>query len=199
MVLAVVAACDRYECEPIAQADGSRSGLEACRKPDGRLAYVNRVDAVACSGDPVASVPECPEDYHQRECATDDDCADGGVCGAAPSGFTECSCWSVCGSDADCGADEACLCALERVSSDGRGNHVSLSDAHQRVAADCRSDADCESGECGALIGPCGHDIFAFYCRTKDDECRSNLECGNIGWCDSTGGKWTCKAVGNCD
>ena len=200
MLLSSLVACDRYECEPAPQVDGSRSGFEACRKHDGRFAYLNREAAVACSGDPLATVPACLEDYG-GDCTTDDECSDGDVCGQALSGWADCACLPVCGSDADCGTDEACVCALTPIPSGEHGMDVYAARTDVCVTAQCRSDADCESGECGALIGPCGDAVLGFYCRTKDDECRGNYECGNIGWCGPPdgGGKWTCSSLGNCD
>lgn len=196
-MLWLLLACTTYECEPVLQADGTASGFEACRDDDGQLAYMNRTSEVACSGDPLSTISSC-EDPVSGGCSSDGECVEGQVCAKTPSGGTDCTCLSVCGSDEECpGGKEACLCALERVPS--QPHDVDVSSADHCVLAFCQSDADCESGECGAVIGPCGWGIIAFHCRTKEDECRSNDECGSRGYCGSSGRPWTCSGPLDCE
>ena len=184
-------ACTTYDCEPLAQADGSPSGLETCRTPDDTFANANRTSAVACSGDPRATIPIC-KDPGSLSCANDDECSVGEACGGTAY-VGQCTCWPVCGSDADCGANEACVCAMEEPNVDERYASHDVC-----VPAQCRTGADCESGECGATWGPCG-EISGFYCRTKSDECRGDDDCDGYQTCFSTGGKWTCGGPGSCD
>ncbi len=200
-VFAIAAACHRYECEPARQADGTRSGFDTCRAADGAFASLNRIESVACSGDPRATVPACVDTHGDAygDCVTDADCLDEGVCGHLANGWAGCECWSVCTSDAECGAEEACLCALSPIPSAPYATSVlHAATANQCVPARCRTGADCESGECGASFSPCGG-IIGFYCRTKSDECRGQDDCGSGAVCTSIGGIWTCVETDLCE
>ena len=74
---------------------------------------------------------------------------------------TEAVCISGCVRDAECGADELCLCS-EPV---GRC-----------VKASCRTDADCPHSSC-AKYGRrhCGKEGFS--CLKDEDECSGNADC----------------------
>lgn len=190
-------ACTKYDCEPLAQADGSPSGFEACRTDDGHLAYINRESAIDCAGDPLSTIPAC-EYPESGECSTDDECPEGDACGAAASGWAECGCWDVCATDGECGADNVCQCALELIFNNWSSLYVPTVD--QCVPAQCGSGADCASGECGAVIGPCGYGINGFSCRTRDDQCRTNEECARSEYCAPTeDGYWACRGSGECE
>ena len=179
---------DEVSCNSIAQwQSDDPSGLEEC---DGS---VNRVDALACVGDPYAAVEDCPKaggcnPHGGGECAA------GTVCGLAPGGSWNlgCVCLPVCGSDSDCAADQACLCASER---------AATSNMDLCVTAYCRTGADCHSGECGASPSPCG-DLFGFYCRSDLDDCRVDSDCGSkqqLCAFDTGKGRWACVARASCD
>lgn len=101
--------------------------------------------------DPNASYPYYPEVCGQI--------ADPG-CDGAP-----CLVEVGCRDDADCEEWEFCLCATE------------AQVASRCVRAECKSDDDCPSGECGALEGPCPGAILTFACRTAEDECATNDDC----------------------
>jgi len=86
--------------------------------------------------------------------------------GAAPPDINTCRV-DACLSDADCGADQACLPA---------GSFGLF--AHRCVTAQCARDADCAlraGGECRPYISRCNVD--GFYCSYADDPCRVDRDC----------------------
>ncbi len=192
-----------YVCEPVMQADGATaSGVEYCAVEGGELGYVNRIAAEACAGDPRATVPPC-HDPDEGKCAEDADCADEQVCGIATEG-PYCRCYDVCASDADCGVDRACLCATQAISVNGGSGSHPLGAVDQCLPATCRTGADCASGECGAAPDVCGQggSVIGLYCRTAEDECRSNDDCAQptpVCSIDVTRSRWACFESATCE
>lgn len=121
------------------------------------------------------------------ECTSDADCTAGtnGRCGFGRAG-TFCS-YDECFRDADCDADQACLCDGSGIG--GGGNTC--------VQVGCRTNNDCDPGfACSPTFGSCGHYLgfIGFECHTGDDECTTDAECG-AGYCmfDPTLAHWTCS------
>lgn len=82
-----------------------------------------------------------------------------------------------CSSDLDCPVGEACLPAslvglIETV-------FTSVDQTHACFSAACRTNADCDSGECGlGLSDPaCWFDEPRLFCRTNHDDCRTHGDC----------------------
>lgn len=117
------------------------------------------------------------------------------ACGAAPPppnapvGF-RCPTTSkgdACGGDADCPRGQLCACgAAER---------------SRCVPGNCHTDRDCGGAACGAsratfLGADYVRGVEGRWCRTKDDTCRTDLECDPAGRraCAYRGelGHWTC-------
>jgi hypothetical protein len=192
----------KYTCAPVIQADGkSTSGVEYCFLDEFELGYVNRTSAEACTGDPRATVPECRHG-DEGSCAKDTDCAAGQVCGGGTDG-PYCRCYTVCGSDADCGVDQTCLCALQEISVHEGGGAYSPGFIDQCLPSDCRTGADCASGECGAAPNICGQGgpAIGLYCRTAADECHSNDDCAPPTPVCTYDGKsrWACFEGATCE
>jgi hypothetical protein len=181
------------------QVDGkSSSGISYCSVDDDTFGYMNRESATACAGDPKETVPACV--YDKDACA---ECAEGQVCGASTYGLY-CGCHTLCGSDADCGADQACVCALEEISYKQGGSVYFAATIDRCLPGNCRTGADCASGECGASRFDCfeGGPIAGFYCRTAEDECRTNHDCPHdYETCkyEPTLGRWACSKGAICD
>lgn len=120
-------------------------------------------------------------------CASDADCTagDNGRCVFGRIGAF-CS-YDLCFRDADCAADEACLC--DGSNNGGGGNAC--------VHAGCRTNNDCAPGlACSPTFGSCGHysGFIGFECHTADDECTVDADCGG-GYCafDPTLAHWACS------
>ncbi|MFO0587514.1 MAG: hypothetical protein U0441_08245 [Polyangiaceae bacterium] len=102
-------------------------------------------------------------------CQSDADCpGPNGRCDADDvNGIPGCGCVVGCATDADCGANEACLCG------DGGG---------RCVQADCKTDADCgEGNECifYQATEACSEARHpAFGCTTDHDTCLTDDTCG---------------------
>lgn len=128
-------------------------------------------------------------------CASHADCGDGanGRCVLGPV-FDQCECrYDECVTDADCGGTAVCGCAGVAPHEDQVVNRC--------MKADCRVDADCESGLCLSDRWACGsqdsaddlHD-WEFYCATDEDTCRSDATCTAPGdFCVFDGAAWTCS------
>jgi hypothetical protein len=188
-----------YVCVDVAQADGtSASGISYCSVDDDTFGYMNRESAMPCAGDPEDTVPACPDSHHSG-CAKDSDCGPGQVCGASAMFDASCQCYTVCASDAMCGADEACFCAVEPIQFDGSAHSAGAID--QCLPGNCRTGADCASGECGASPDVCDDGpVAGLYCRTADDECRIDADCP-FGRCEyvSSLARWACSKGAICD
>jgi hypothetical protein len=135
---------------------------------------INRESAVGCT-QPITA-PACKGTEASRSCDTAANCTE------RPHGFcmsgwgqvgTYCSCVYPCLNDAECGANEACLCpGIEE-------NGPSVATC---APASCKTNSDCSSGECGASIhfNGCGHEL-ALHCRGPSDTCRSDEACEHGG------------------
>lgn len=166
---------------------GNPSGFEQC--PDGS---VHRVEALPTDATNSAARCAGTEDY--LGCTADADCTDRpngacitGVMIDAPDSY--CGCVYSCASDADCNTGEFCAPA-------GLGSpDVTWS---QCQPADCTTDADCASGDCGLSVwhDGCSYDVD-LSCRSPDD-CRSDADCGPQEQCGlGYEGSWGCQTM-NC-
>ncbi len=174
------------EAEPVLDAAGGPSGWVRCE--DGSL---NRVAPSACPGPPPGAA--CPEGGG-GQCAVDSDCQ------ARPHGrcvqvflggkqAADCGCAYGCEADADCGADQICLC--------------DAAEGSRCVTATCATNAACGDGECGLSASDDGCGVtYALACRTADDTCRSNVDCGPDSFeacaADYQTGVWQCASQGAC-
>ena len=131
---------------------------------------------------------ECQdESCRQSECQVDADCTERpyGTCGwRGQEGLRMCE--YGCVTDADCGAEQACVC----------GQFIG-----ECVSASCRGAQDCEAGYTCAqyrhLFGiGCGEPM-QLACHTPGDQCQSPADCQGAsgGNCDGTGGVWLCQDV----
>ncbi len=144
-----------------------------------------RMTGVVCSP---CRPPGAMSSGGRGECMSDADCTEGanGRCGFGRAG-TFCS-YDLCFSDADCDADEACLCDGSGLG--GGGNSC--------VRADCRTNNDCSPGfACSPTFGGCGHytGFIGFECHTAADECTVDADCGGAAYCafDSAVSHWACS------
>jgi hypothetical protein len=98
-------------------------------------------------------------------------------------------CESGCVSDEDCATDELCLC---RDASPTGG---------QCVAADCRTDADCNGYPCAPYSHGCGG---GYACKTPEDACVTDADCEPGDGCFPQGafdverGPWQCQGRSVC-
>jgi hypothetical protein len=131
---------------------------------------VNRQSVIGCAV-PITS-PACQGNEDSRSCDTAANCTE------RPHGFCEsgwgqigtyCSCVYPCLDDAECGPDQACLCPGIKE------NGPSVAEC---APAECKVNADCASGECGATVhfNGCGHEL-ALTCRGPGDACRGDEAC----------------------
>jgi hypothetical protein len=192
----------QYTCVDVAQADKTTpSGILYCSANDAALGYLNRDSALACAGDARSTVPQC-KNGHDGSCLKDSDCGPGHACGGPWCG-PSCECYDVCASDSDCGADETCMCALTAIPFDNGGGAYSPGSIDRCLPGNCRTGADCASGECGASTRDYeGGPILGFYCRTPEDVCRTNGDCGDgYDQCayDPSWGYWACSKGVICD
>ncbi len=154
--------------EPVLASNGEPTGYVRCS--DGA---VDRAMALEC---PVlVTAFACRGNETQRACETDADCTAGpnGFCKSGQrggDGMSTCGCVYPCKSDSDCGADQVCMCP----GVDYDGPSVATC-----VPATCKTNGDCESGECGATVfhDGCGTSM-ELACRGPGDECRSDKSCG---------------------
>ncbi|AUX49038.1 uncharacterized protein SOCE26_105830 [Sorangium cellulosum] len=155
--------------EPDASAPARRAGW--ITDPDGS---VHRATASRC--DATNDQPSCRGTEKLQLCKADADCKEGphGKCVTAVGQVgTYCGCEYSCETDADCGASSACVCK-------GTG---ALRETHSVCAqARCMTDVDCPESTCGlsAYHNGCGEQVM-LACRTADDTCRSDADCGRQG------------------
>lgn len=182
---------DATACDPAPALDddGAPSGYLSCG--DG---HFDRVEGVACPPNiPGETYAPCrPGDV--GACAVDADC---GTVGDARCVHLngECLCQTFCQTDADCGDDEACICRVSLPNSPFGGRWtLSLTSVCQRAA--CRTGDDCGGFACGMAASDCGGGPLA--CRTADDDCRQNSDCGDRAWCvyDPDESRWRCLPGG---
>ncbi len=155
--------------QPILDKTGQPNGYVRCA--DGAI---NRESVLACA-QPITA-PACKGTEDHRSCDTSAQCTE------RPNGFcmggwgqvgTYCSCVYPCLSDAECGTNEACMCP-------------GIEDGGPSVAecapAECKTNSDCASGECGASIhfNGCHHEQ-SLRCRDPNDACRNDAACENGG------------------
>ena len=169
-------------CEMRVRGDGDPpTGIETCA--DGSL---NRFAS-----------PSCPLCYDVAVCGRDDSacqrCAAGETCVEESDG---CRCVTVCTSDDDCGADEACMCP-----GDG-GDQVGTREFPICVQAACRRNEDCGAGGlCGIGAEGCGG-VRGFFCRTPVDQCSTNESCEDDGmplcFFDPTDSAYECAFYADC-
>lgn len=137
---------------------------------------MNRVEAVPVTldGSYSAEVPPCHHAYFEGNCTSDDECnyKPHGYCelSGGNNGFPPiCNCTYLCSDDADCSDGEVCLSP----------------EAHDLplvwpvcVEAECRTNSECPSSQCGvASIPNCGHGEAKMVCRTAMDECNDATDC----------------------
>jgi len=125
----------------------------------------------------------------QISCTTDTDCRSDGGTGLAGVGTClsgHCS-YDFCLTDADCGADEACVCGS------------SYDYPNVCVPTGCHVDSDCGDGGYCSLsrtgLGSCG--ITGFHCHTPNDTCVNADDCcGGAPLCvyAPTSGTFVCAA-----
>lgn len=156
--------------ESILLDNGDPSGFERCE--DGA---VNRTAPVTVT--PTNPGERCRGDEDQMSCNNDGECTDSpnGQCshfddmgdGGFPNGT--CGCEYSCSRDEDCGEGRACVPSEV---TEGEDRPVC-------VAAECRTSADCESGECGfgEYFNGCYWEM-GLHCREAEaDACRSDADC----------------------
>jgi hypothetical protein len=183
---AAPAACTKPT--PVLNAAGEASGWVRCE--DGAL---NRLAAGTCDQPPPGTA--CTESG-VGECAADSDCGThprGRCIRTSTAELTEqCGCVYPCETDADCAVDQLCLC--------------DAAEGARCVHADCRSNQDCDSGECGLSASEysgCGIGL-SVACRTVEDACHGLDDCigpciqgdGSIG--EPAGPGWVCQGEGAC-
>jgi hypothetical protein len=141
--------------------DGKPTGLETCSD-----SVVHRAALVACPNPLPRANPACaPTGEAMSQCAVDADCTDFplGICNVGQN-RAYCGCDYGCLTDADCDADQLCLCA------DPIGRCV--------AAPGCKSDADCKDGPCTGLVRP--DNLFIdFACFSPDNECEVDADCAS--------------------
>lgn len=160
-------------------------GIVACA-----TGWTHRASAAACTVEPSEGKCSVAPGLVPSSCQVDADCVAGpnGRCGERydysdpeyPEAY--CGCSYQCATDADCAADELCLCQPGRA---GSCKHVG-----------CRIDADCGSGLLCAdvLIDECGG--YTYRCQTPFDECMSDADCpGDSPTCLYAGTRRTCSAA----
>lgn len=141
--------------------DGKPTGLKACSD-----SVVHRAALVACPNPLPRKDPACaPTGEAMSQCAVDTDCMDFplGICNVGVS-RAYCGCDYGCLTDADCNADQLCLC------DDPIGRCVD--------APSCKSDADCKEGPCTGLVRP-SNPFIDFACVSSDNECEVDADCAS--------------------
>jgi hypothetical protein len=170
--------------QPITTDLGEPTGFERCA--DGT---VNRVDS--WSGDP---------DHYSASYQDDAECNDGAGCGDPLERCVlvdwcmsyDSECRRVCGSDADCDADQVCV--PPEIHEGWIAWPVCV------AATGCLTGADCPSGECGFHAAGAEPQL-AISCRTSADTCRTDEECreDNELYCSPNGEHWSCISSWDCD
>ena len=154
---------------------------------------VHRPDASACDNERAPGVTMTSQGEFDG-CASDADCTDGlnGRCTEDPQVGYICT-YDWCIVDDDCGANGVCDCE------GGWAN-----DGNVCNVGNCSTDADCGSnGYCSPSFGDCGPygGVVGHFCRTCDDECVNDSDCGNAGeYCmyDEGVSRWLCSNA-HCD
>lgn len=185
---------DTSVCEnptPVSTPDGSFSGFVECS--DGTM---HRTEAVTVAPPAPGT---CAGDEDDRYCETDADCTERphGRCLSAtyrveppqpdlPLTISQCGCFYGCTNDDDCGAGRACI----------PGGIVPTQPMAFCAFATCRTNDDCESGECGLSVfhDGCGYRT-SLGCRTPGDECRTDADCDAVSCRHLSETGWTCQGM----
>jgi hypothetical protein len=102
-----------------------------------------------------------------------------------------------CSTDADCDADELCVCGSAQPF-DGGGGFLKLTTFSQCVAATCAGADDCDGNPCGVTLGVCG-DPVGHYCRAGGDACSTDADCPANSRCSHDGNAWSCVERADCE
>lgn len=134
----------------------------------------HRATVTTC--DPTIDTAACAGTEDHLQCKADADCKEHPY-GRCVTGFGQagsyCGCQYSCVSDTDCGATEACAC---KGAGPGKLGHSIC------IQATCRTDADCDSKQCGLSIYNNGcSSIASLACRTKADTCKTDGDCSSHG------------------
>lgn len=176
------------------QAGNTPSGILRCEN-----GMLFRRDSVACSAAPpeLSGCDLSDDSGAPYRCETDADCdaypgADG-VCSDVGWVGRFCSCYYGCQRDEDCAPDRLCLCQLQL-----DGDQLPTGTPHGGregfcTAGNCRTDDDCGGLHCALSEAEC-HYNEGFFCRTPDDKCQTNLDCGESELCsyEEDLGHWAC-------
>jgi hypothetical protein len=155
----------------------------------GRVPANHRASSSTCL--PRVETDLCPPSEASSECATDQDCVEGGlngsclpgVRGSATDAGARCTCvYDRCATDADCRGSGPCQCNAADV-----GNACLL--------GNCVIDADCGAGGfCSPVVDPCTGLARAYVCHTRRDTCLDNTDCGTVCTFVDADGRWECSA-----
>lgn len=179
--------------------------MVACQQPPkpAKVARVHRSTAAPlCPQRPAGGARPDVNPPSPDECAKDEDCKSGrnGRCmhrvqqvqANIVGSENRCE-YDACGSDGDCGAGMACLCAGEL----GAKTSVNIC-----IPADCKTDADCHGYSCSPTFvaldkGECRSESQPYQglrCHTPDDRCVDDEDC-NGGECVYSDAKrhWVCS------
>jgi hypothetical protein len=163
-------------CEAV-QLDGGSptqmgSGLFVDCDPDGEptdpLTLLHRVEAVTCYYG-IPATESCPNT--DDSCATDQDCTEGKYGRCLEDMWGGCDCVYDCVTDADCAADEACLCGSKLL-----GMDLPRVFQTQCYSAGCRNDDDCPGDFRCMVDSECGWNL-KLRCQTPNDECVTTADC----------------------
>src|SRR5690606_3168064 len=93
-----------------------------------------------------------------------------------------------CRTNADCAAQEVCLCGLVF----GAQSLTAASTFGSCIPRECSGPADCGGRQCGLSTDRFGA-AEGLFCRTAADECESDLECGLGRTCNFGVDHWACE------
>lgn len=102
-------------------------------------------------------------------------------------------CTTPCESDADCSGGQICLCGASAAGVFNGWSHC--------VSAECESSADCGGYACGYSREKCNIGPETFVCRTANDECDDDEDCGYYHLCQysAEAGHWKCSSINDCE
>jgi len=175
--------------QELLQRGGTPSGFVKCA--DGTIQRVE-----ARPADPSNDTPSCVGDENTLYCESDADCTERphGRCISVQvsieGGIDQtryCNCQYTCATDADCPTGQACI----------PGKIVDGIPIALCVPANCTTNADCASGECGLSVhhNGCGLTV-SLGCREESDTCRTKADCfdaDTVSCALSHEGGWQCQ------